>query len=90
MVPLIAAAVGSVCVPKMIPVASSLGDWQSRSDVIVVRVFGLVLLLFCVAGCVEAFWRGSRQDRFVAPIAVLFTFALAYAVFKTFFYTIVA
>jgi hypothetical protein len=74
----------------MIPVASSLGDWQSRSDVIVVRAFGMVLLLICVAGCVEAFRRGSRQDRFVAAFAVLFTVALGYAVFKTFFYTVVA
>jgi hypothetical protein len=74
----------------MVPVASSLGDWQSRSDVIITRIFGVVLLFVCVAGCVEAFRRGSRLDRCVALLAVLFTVGLAYAVFKTFFYTIVA
>ena len=84
------AVVGSFFIPAAIPVVSTLGDWQCARPVIVIRALGVVLVFVCVAGCLEAFRRGSNTDRFLACIASWFSYRLAYEVLRTFFYTIVA
>ena len=87
---LLLAALGSFVIPRAIPVISTLGDLQSPRSVVIVRVFGVLLVFVCIAGCFEGFRRGSNIDRFLACVAAVFGCLLAYEVFRTFFYTVVA
>lgn len=76
--------------PGMLPPHySTLGHWQAREPVsTAARIIGVVLIFICVAACVEAFRRGSRPDRVVTCVAVLFTLGLVYEFLKAFFYAV--
>jgi hypothetical protein len=83
------AVVWSMFVPAAIPRVATLGDWQCAGSVIVIRILGVLFAVVCVAGCIEAFRRGSRADKLLACAAAWFTYQLIYAVLRSFFYTIV-
>lgn len=45
-------------------------------------VLGWLLMVVCVASCIEAFRRGSRSDRIVACVAVLLTLGFIVGFFE--------
>jgi hypothetical protein len=57
-------------------IESGVGEWIGGRVPLIAWVSGGLLILVCVAACVEAFRRGSWADRVVAGIAALLTFWL--------------
>jgi hypothetical protein len=84
----LAALLASVFYSALLPPRySTLGDWRYREPVSpAARIIGVILIVGCVAACVEAFRRGTRADRIAACIGACFTFCLVYEFLKSFFY----
>jgi hypothetical protein len=86
----LAALLASVLYPGFLPPRySTLGERRFRDPVsLLARVIGAVLIVGCVAVCLEAFRRGTRADRVAACLGAYFTFCLVYEFLKSFFYAV--
>src|SRR5450759_361077 len=66
-------------------IESGVGTWISEPVAPSASILSGVLILLCVAACVEAFRRGTRADRIVMCVAALLTLGLIWVFFAFMF-----
>src|SRR5438445_1934827 len=80
---------GAVLFPALLParfIESGVGTWLAEPVSPFAWGLGGLLMLTCVAACVEAVRRGSRTDRVFSCIAAVFSYLLIYEYFDLFMF----
>ena len=77
LLPLLGGLLFSAVLPARL-IESGVGTWLVKPVSPSAWSLGGLLILVCVAACVEAFRRGSRTDRIVGVLAAVLTFLFMY------------